>query len=271
MLIPHTFRKGIVYKIDKIRVILWEDIGQVCSMNGYVNTVNKSHKMLKLVNVSKVYTIGKDVIHALENINVDIDHGEFISVVGPSGSGKSTLLHIIGLIDIPTEGKYSINEREVSTFADRDKANLRSELFGFVFQDFYLFPRLTAIENVLVPTIFSRKNAILNNSTNVMKMAKIDNRIDHKPSELSGGEKQRVAIARALINDPGVIMADEPTGNLDSKTAEDIMKIFKYLNQKKKKTIIIATHNELVSSYADRIIKLKDGKIVEDSKMVNNT
>ncbi|MGC8580909.1 MAG: ABC transporter ATP-binding protein [Thermoplasmata archaeon] len=217
--------------------------------------------MLNLEKISKVYESKNEKINALKEISLKIERQDFVAIIGPSGSGKSTLLHVLGLLDYPTSGKYFIGEKNVSSLDDRERAYYRNTLFGFVFQDFYLYPRLNALDNVAIPTIFSNKNVPKENLMNVLKTAKIDHRATHTPMELSGGEKQRVAIARALVNDPAVIIADEPTGNLDSSTSMEILELFHHLNKERKKTIIIATHNTSMVKYCNKVVSLRDGSI----------
>ncbi|RLG09162.1 macrolide ABC transporter ATP-binding protein [Candidatus Pacearchaeota archaeon] len=217
-----------------------------------------------LSNISKIYSSGKVKVQALDNVFLKVDKGEFVAIMGPSGSGKSTLLHIIGFLDKPTSGKYFFQGEDTSNF-DEDKLSfLRNRFIGFVFQFFNLLPRLNAFENVELPLIYAgiSKKERKKRVEEVLEKVNIIHRANHRPSELSGGEQQRVAIARALVTGAEIILADEPTGNLDTKTGEEIMKLFKKLNDEGK-TIIVVTHDPKVASFADRIIKIIDGKIVE--------
>jgi ABC-type lipoprotein export system ATPase subunit len=217
--------------------------------------------IVKLENITKIYKVGEYEIKALDNINLEIKEGEFISVMGPSGSGKSTLLSIIGLLDKPTYGKVYLFGEDVSKLSDKKLSEIRNEKIGFVFQQFYLFNYLNALENVTVPARIKGKVDI-EKAKNILRKLGLENRMNHYPNQLSGGQQQRVAIARALINDPEIILADEPTGNLDEKSANDVMEIFKRLNKEDGKTIIIVTHNPKVAEQTDRIIVLRSGKIL---------
>lgn len=214
--------------------------------------------MIELIGVKKKYGLTE----ALRGINLSISEGEFVAIMGPSGSGKSTLLRIIGLLESPDSGKYILKGKDTMKLGEKEKDILRRKFFGFVFQQFLLIPYLTAIENVYIPLMISgiglREG--MKRAKELLESLGLGHRLYHFPNQLSGGEQQRVAIARALINNPEVILADEPTGNLDSKTAKDVMKIFKRLH-KKGKTIIIVTHDEEVASYAERVIKIRDGVV----------
>ncbi|MEO0101997.1 MAG: ABC transporter permease [candidate division WOR-3 bacterium] len=222
--------------------------------------------MIELRNITKIYRLGKVELRALNNISFSITDGEFIAIMGPSGSGKSTLLNILGCLDVPTEGAYLIDGVEVSKLSDRQLAQIRNEKFGFVFQNYNLLPRLNAWANVELPLIYSgnyhrRKEKVFR----ALEVVNLRERAFHRPSELSGGEQQRVAIARALINEPSIILADEPTGNLDSKTGKEIMEILTGLNEKGI-TIVMVTHDNNIANYAQRIIRLRDGEIIEDER-----
>ncbi|MCX7785511.1 MAG: ABC transporter permease, partial [candidate division WOR-3 bacterium] len=220
--------------------------------------------MLELKNISKIYRMGKVELQALKNISFRVQDGEFIAIMGPSGSGKSTLLNILGCLDIPSEGKYFIDGTDVSEFSDSQLAQIRNQKIGFVFQNYNLLPRLTALANVELPLIYSGNHAQRKEiAYNALKQVNLSERAYHRPIELSGGEQQRVAIARALTNRPSVILADEPTGNLDSKSGKEIMSILSELNQKGI-TIVMVTHDDSVAAYARRIIRLKDGEVVLD-------
>jgi putative ABC transport system ATP-binding protein len=220
--------------------------------------------IIQLEDVWKTYDTGVKV-DALRGINLSIFSGEFLSIIGPSGSGKSTLLHLIGLLDTPTKGKVFVNGQEVSRLSDEELARLRNRYFGFVFQTFNLIPSLTALENVEVPMALAGipKEERIKRAKELLEKLGLGNRLNHKPSQLSGGQKQRVAIARALANNPEVILADEPTGNLDSKSGEQVMEIFNQLHQEGK-TLVIVTHDRQIASHAERKIYLKDGRIVKE-------
>jgi len=224
--------------------------------------------MIKLENIHKTHKTGKIKVPVLRGINLEVEKGEFVSIVGRSGSGKSTLLNILGLLDKPTSGRYFLDGKETSNLSENQVANLRNRYFGFVFQMFNLLPRLTALENVKLPTVYSEINTF-KNPEELLKKIGLEERIFHKPNEMSGGEQQRVAIARALINSPQVILADEPTGNLDSKSSEEIMGILKSLN-KENITIILITHEEDIARQTKRIVKIEDGKVLED-KILSKT
>ncbi len=218
----------------------------------------------ELVSVSKYYSIGNFKIKALEKVSLKINKGDFIAIVGPSGSGKTTLLNILGLLDKPNEGKVIINSIEANKLSDNELAKLRANYIGFVFQTFNLIPSLTAKENVEIAAAFSDKVKDAEaKAVELLKIVGLEARIDHKPSQLSGGEQQRVAIARALINDPQLLLADEPTGNLDSKTGEEIFGIFKELN-KRGMTVAVVTHNIKFAEEAKKTIYLKDGRIINE-------
>jgi macrolide transport system ATP-binding/permease protein len=223
--------------------------------------------MIELKNISKIYRMGDIELAALNNTSFQVKDGEFIAIMGPSGSGKSTLLNILGCLDIPTKGQYLIDGIDVSEFPESKLAQIRNEKIGFVFQSYNLLPRLTAISNVELPLIYSGNHGKRKETAfNALRVVNLEDRANHRPRELSGGEQQRVAIARALTNEPSIILADEPTGNLDSKSGKEIMSLLTELN-KKCITIIMVTHDATVAAYAQRIIRLKDGQIVEDKKV----
>jgi putative ABC transport system ATP-binding protein len=215
--------------------------------------------------VTKIYKMDNINVVGVENINLKIKRGEFICIMGPSGSGKSTMLHLMGCLDKPTSGKVFIDGIDTSKMSEDELANLRRDKIGFVFQLFNLYPTLTALENVELPMLIAKKDKEFRRkrAIELLKMVEMEELKDHLPSELSGGQRQKIAIARSLANNPRIILADEPTGNLDSKSGEEVMKIFKDLN-KKGKTIVIVTHNENMAKFAERIIFLKDGKIIKD-------
>lgn len=219
--------------------------------------------MIKLANISKTYNTGSASVNALTGVSLNVTAGEFVAIMGPSGSGKSTLLHVMGLLDTPDAGSYELLGTEVSNLTDMQSAALRNRLFGFVFQQFYLLGRVTAAENTELPLIYAGKRDIIENAHKKLEEVGLGKRKKHKPSELSGGEQQRVTIARALVNDPMIIFADEPTGNLDTKSSEEIMRILEGLN-KSGKTVIMVTHEKEIAKYAGRIITMRDGRILSD-------
>lgn len=223
--------------------------------------------MMKLNNIKKSYGTGELTVAVLHGIDLEIADGEFVAIMGPSGSGKSTLMNIIGFLDYPSSGNYYLNEKEINSVKEDDLAKLRNQNIGFVFQQFFLFPRQNALKNVESPLIYSGVNRNERNkrATKMLQKVGLSERMTHLPSELSGGQKQRVCIARALINNPEIILADEPTGALDSKTSEQIMELLVELNNEGK-TVIIITHEEEIAAYTDRIITLKDGLIIEDRR-----
>jgi putative ABC transport system ATP-binding protein len=218
--------------------------------------------IIKLKDVKKIYEMGEVKVKALDDISLEINKNEFIAIMGPSGSGKSTLLHMVGCLDRPSSGKIFLNSTDISKLNDSQLARLRGKEIGFVFQVFNLYPTLTAFENVELPMLIIEKNKKerKERALELLKVVGLEEREEHLPSQLSGGERQRVAIARALANDPNLILADEPTGNLDSKSGYEIMKIFTELN-KKGKTVVVITHDQIIASHAKKIIKIKDGKI----------
>ncbi len=222
--------------------------------------------VVSLRDVRKSYRMGSENLLVLKGINLDIKRGEFISIMGPSGSGKSTLMNLIGLLDRPDSGRLVINDRDTSTLNDVELSHLRGKEIGFVFQTFNLVARMTALKNVELPMIFQGKPQAYRSAIakKYLEEVGLGDRISHRPNELSGGQRQRVAIARSLVNDPSILLADEPTGNLDAKTGEEIMRLFVDLN-KKGRTIVMVTHNPDVAQFSQRIIRLKDGAILEET------
>jgi putative ABC transport system ATP-binding protein len=220
--------------------------------------------MIELKDVTKVYQIGENEIRALNGVNLKVEKGEFISIVGPSGSGKSTLLNIIGCIDTPTQGRVIIDSQDVSNLGDRGLTKIRLRKIGFIFQQFYLIPTLNALENIELPMKEAKmgRDARRKRTLALLEQVGLAERKGHYPSQLSGGEQQRVAIARSLANSPQMILADEPTGEIDTKTSEKIVSLLHNLNKKENLTLIIVTHDLKIAGYADRLITIEDGKIV---------
>jgi putative ABC transport system ATP-binding protein len=223
--------------------------------------------IIQLEDIRKNYYLGKQTIEVLKGITFDILKNEYVALMGPSGSGKSTLMNIVGCLDTPTSGKYILNGKDVSRTSDNDLADVRNNEIGFVFQQFNLLPRLTAVENVALPLVYAGipKKQRTERAMEVLRKVDLVDRSHHKPNEMSGGQNQRVAIARALVNDPSIILADEPTGNLDSKTSYEIMEIFGKIHDSGN-TVILVTHEEDISHYAHRIIRLRDGVIESDKR-----
>lgn len=221
--------------------------------------------ILHLENIVKSYFLGKQELRVLKGITMDIFKNDYVALMGPSGSGKSTLMNILGCLDSPSGGKYVLNGKDVSSMHDDELAMVRNKEIGFVFQQFNLLPRLTAAENVALPLVYAgvSKKERLDRAMEVLQKVRLEDRMQHKPNELSGGQCQRVAIARALINNPAIILADEPTGNLDSKTSHEIMEILGKIHNEGN-TVVLVTHEEDISQFAHRIIRLKDGMIETD-------
>lgn len=221
--------------------------------------------IIHLEQLKKYYFVGAEVIKAVRGIDLNIQKNEYVAIMGPSGSGKSTMMNILGCLDTPSDGTYLLNQKDVSKLGDNQLADIRNNEIGFVFQTFNLLPRYSALENVTLPLVYAGipKAERLERGEQVLKDVGLEDRMLHKPNELSGGQRQRVALARALINDPAIILADEPTGNLDSKTSRDILNLFDTI-QEHGNTIILVTHEEDIAKHARRIIRLKDGTIEED-------
>jgi lipoprotein-releasing system ATP-binding protein len=217
--------------------------------------------MLSAKNISKKY----GTLEVLKNVSLDIGKGQIVSLVGPSGAGKSTLLHILGTLDRPDSGELSIDNKNIFKQSDKQLASFRNQSIGFIFQFHHLLPEFTAIENVCIPAFIrgTSKKEAEQRATDLLQMLKLESRVNHKPSELSGGEQQRVAVARALMNNPAVILADEPSGNLDTNNARDLHKLFFDLRDRLQQTFVIVTHNEELANMADRVIHMKDGSIIE--------
>ena len=225
--------------------------------------------LIRVKNLKKQFQIGSETVNAIKDISFDVKAGEFISIMGPSGSGKTTLMNIIGCLDTPTSGEYHLDDNEVSLLDDNELAAIRNKKIGFVFQSFHLLSRNTALNNVMLPLTYAGfdKNEALKKAKSVLDKVGLEDRVSHKPNELSGGQQQRVAIARALVNDPSIVFADEPTGNLDTKTGEEIMSLFKELH-KNGQTIIVITHENAIAYQTERIITVKDGLIESDERRV---
>jgi putative ABC transport system ATP-binding protein len=223
-------------------------------------------KIIETSHISKRYVMGDEIIDALKDVTISVNKGEYVAFMGPSGSGKSTLMNIVGCLDTPSTGSYILNGQDVSTMSENELAAVRNKEIGFVFQTFNLLPRQSALENVALPLIYAgySKSERTRIAMETLKGVGLDNRALHKPNELSGGQRQRVAVARALVNDPSILLADEPTGNLDTKTSYEIMDLFDQLH-KKGNTIVMVTHEDDIAQYAHRIIRLRDGVVESDT------
>lgn len=221
--------------------------------------------LIKITNIKRDFVLGSETIYVLKGIDLEINKGEYVALMGPSGSGKSTLMNLLGCLDTPTSGTYILNGNDVSQMHDDDLAEIRNKEIGFVFQTFNLLPRTTALDNVALPMIYAgfSKTERRARASEVLTQVGLNDRMDHQPNQLSGGQRQRVAIARALVNNPSIILADEPTGNLDSKTSEEIMNLLEEIHAKGN-TIIVVTHEEEIAAHAHRIIRLRDGLVESD-------
>jgi putative ABC transport system ATP-binding protein len=227
-------------------------------------------EIIKTTNISRRYVMGEEVIQALKDVTISVNKGEYVAFMGPSGSGKSTLMNIVGCLDTPSSGRYILNNQDVSEMTENELATVRNKEIGFVFQTFNLLPRQSSLENVALPLIYAGYNKAdrIEKAMLALKGVGLENRAGHRPNELSGGQRQRVAIARALVNDPSILLADEPTGNLDTKTSYEIMDLFDQLYSKGN-TIVMVTHEDDIAQYAHRIVRLRDG-LVESDKINQN-
>jgi putative ABC transport system ATP-binding protein len=225
-----------------------------------------ANPLIKITNIKRDFVLGNEIVYVLKGIDLQINKGEYVALMGPSGSGKSTLMNLLGCLDTPTSGTYILNGKDVSQMQDDELAEIRNKEIGFVFQTFNLLPRTTALDNVALPMIYAGYSKSQRNerATEVLKQVNLADRMDHQPNQLSGGQRQRVAVARALVNKPSIILADEPTGNLDSKTSVEIMKLFGDIHASGN-TVILVTHEEEIAAYANRIIRLRDGLIESDT------
>jgi putative ABC transport system ATP-binding protein len=226
-----------------------------------------SDNVIEIKNIIRDFKLGQEIVHVLKGIDLDIKRGEYLAIMGPSGSGKSTLMNLLGCLDTPTSGSYNLNGKDVSKMTDDELAEIRNTEIGFVFQTFNLLPRTTALDNVALPMIYAgaSKKARTERATQVLSDVGLADRMDHKPNQLSGGQRQRVAVGRALVNKPSIILADEPTGNLDSKTGTEILALFDEIHDAGN-TVIVVTHEEEVAAHAHRIIRLRDGVIESDTR-----
>jgi putative ABC transport system ATP-binding protein len=222
-------------------------------------------EIIRLTDIGRRYVMGMEEIHAIKSISVNINRNEYVALMGPSGSGKSTLMNIIGCLDTPSKGQYILNSTDVSRMNDEQLAEIRNKEIGFVFQTFNLLPRSTALENVALPLVYAgvSKSDRLDRANEMLRLVGLQDRVHHKPNELSGGQRQRVAVARALVNNPSIILADEPTGNLDTKTSYEIMALFEEIHENGN-TIILVTHEEDIARHAHRIVRLRDGLVESD-------
>ncbi|RZJ66991.1 MAG: ABC transporter ATP-binding protein [Flavobacterium sp.] len=226
-----------------------------------------AESLIQITDIKRDFVLGNEIVYVLKGIDLEIKKGEYVALMGPSGSGKSTLMNLLGCLDTPTSGSYILNGKDVSKMHDDELADIRNKEIGFVFQTFNLLPRTTALDNVALPMVYAgySKSERNTRATEVLTQVNLSDRMDHQPNQLSGGQRQRVAIARALVNKPSIILADEPTGNLDSKTSVEIMNLFGEIH-KNGNTVILVTHEEDIAAYAHRVIRLRDGVIESDTK-----
>ena len=228
--------------------------------------IKMANPLIQITNIKRDFVLGNEIVYVLKGIDLEINKGEYVALMGPSGSGKSTLMNLLGCLDTPTSGSYILNGKDVSKMHDDELAEIRNKEIGFVFQTFNLLPRTTALDNVALPMVYAgySKSERMIRAEEVLKQVGLADRMDHQPNQLSGGQRQRVAIARALVNKPSIILADEPTGNLDSKTSVEIMNLFNDIH-KNGNTVIVVTHEEDIAKYAHRVIRLRDGIIESDT------
>lgn len=234
--------------------------------------MDSSQPLIRITDMTKTYIMGAQEVHALKGVSFDLYRNEYIAIMGPSGSGKSTLMNMLGCLDTPSSGRYELNGKDVSTLKDDELASVRNKEIGFVFQTFNLLPRSTCLANVELPLIYAgmKTSERRAKAMDLLQKVGLGDRVDHKPNELSGGQRQRVAVARALVNNPSILLADEPTGNLDSKTGVDIMRLFERL-YRGGNTLIVVTHEEEIAAHARRIIRLRDGKLETDEQVTSPT
>ena len=232
--------------------------------------IKMAKPLIQITKIKRDFVLGNEIVYVLKGIDLEINKGEYVALMGPSGSGKSTLMNLLGCLDTPTSGSYILNGKDVSKMHDDELAEIRNKEIGFVFQTFNLLPRTTALDNVALPMVYAgySKSERIIRAEEVLNQVGLADRMDHQPNQLSGGQRQRVAVARALVNKPSIILADEPTGNLDSKTSEEIMKLFGDIH-KLGNTVIVVTHEEEVAAYAHRVIRLRDGLIESDTNNKN--
>jgi len=242
------------------------------TINNSPLTIIPLTRIIEIHQITKTFAVGQEQVHALKGVNLVINKGEYVALMGPSGSGKSTLMNMLGCLDTPTSGTYILNGTDVSKMDDSELAEVRNKDIGFVFQTFNLMPRLTALGNVALPLVYAGKNKETREqrAIEVLKHVKLEDRMNHKPNELSGGQRQRVAIARALVNNPAIILADEPTGNLDTKTSMEIMALFEEIHQQGN-TVILITHEEDIAKFAYRVVRLRDGVVESDEQNTNRS
>ena len=229
--------------------------------------MDQQHTVIRLKDISKVYRMGQVQVHALRGVSLEIGKGELVAIMGPSGSGKSTMMNILGCLDQPTAGRYWLSGTDIGRLRDDQLAQIRNKRIGFVFQNYNLLPRTSAVDNVELPLIYGRVGARRVKALEALDAVGLADRAQHRPSELSGGEQQRVAIARALVNEPAILLADEPTGNLDSRTGQEIIAIFQRLNAERGITVILVTHDHDIARYTRRVVRMQDGRIAADEPM----